>query len=319
MGGIMTPTTLELRDLRETGRSRRARHDRAIDGPLLVVGADDGAADGALRIAELLARRDGLNAHVLALVPPLPFTASLLAGVDADSLEEGRRQEALARMRLRVHRTVGLSAYFSTSADVVGPDCAIGRAVRRRNSALVVAPLVKRGTPHRAEMEDLVMQVARAGPAPVLAVSPDADRLPTRSLVAMDFGPASVRAAHAAIRVMSAGGTLTLAHVAPELGAGAPEGSAYDDIYAEGLSGLFARLVLELRIPREIEVETVRLRGEPARALDTLVAQRNFDLVAAGTRSAPWTGTPLTGSVSTALVRGSAHSVLLASPLEAHR
>src|SRR4051812_3293663 len=123
----MAPT-LELRDLQETGRSRRPRHGRTFDGPLLVLGADDGTAEGALRIAELIARRDGLNAHVLALVPSLPFTASLLARVDAAALEEGRRQDALTRVRLRVHRTVGRSAYFSTSADVLGPTCAVGRA-----------------------------------------------------------------------------------------------------------------------------------------------------------------------------------------------
>ncbi|MEO8560808.1 MAG: universal stress protein [bacterium] len=104
----------------------------------------------------------------------------------------------------------------------------------------------------------------------------------------------------------------------PLLVVGAPEGMAYDQVYAEGLSGLFDRLVRDLRAPRDTKVETVRLRGEPASALADLMAEHDFDLVAAGIRSVPRAATHLTGSVSTALVRGSVRSVLLASQSEAH-
>ena len=58
---------------------------RSLTGPLLIAGHGADTARGALHVAELLARRDRVNAHVLALVPGLPFTASLLTEVDADT------------------------------------------------------------------------------------------------------------------------------------------------------------------------------------------------------------------------------------------
>src|SRR3712207_4666930 len=102
----MTNTTLdpELSEEREPTGAAPAR--RALAAPLLIVGRDDDDITGALRVAELPARRDHVNAHVLTVVPPLPFTVPLLMGVDAAPLDEGRRQDQLAEVRQRVHRTV---------------------------------------------------------------------------------------------------------------------------------------------------------------------------------------------------------------------
>ena len=103
----MTHTTLDLDRLAERVATRSAPVRRALTGPLLVAGRDDDVTGGALTIAELLARRDRVNAHVLTLVPPLPFTASLLTDIDAAALEAGRLAEQRARVRQRVHQTVG--------------------------------------------------------------------------------------------------------------------------------------------------------------------------------------------------------------------
>lgn len=107
---------------------------RALTGPLLIAARDDDSARGALRVAELLARRDRVNGHVLTLVQPLPFTASLLTNADAAALSDGRRRKQLARVRQRVHQTVGRSAYFSTDAEDGSPAHAMARAVDERST-----------------------------------------------------------------------------------------------------------------------------------------------------------------------------------------
>jgi len=91
---LMTSATSALAERRLAGASPA----RALTGPLLIAARDDDSARGALRIAELVARRDSVNAHVLSLVQPLPFTASLLTNVDAAALREGQQRKQLARV-----------------------------------------------------------------------------------------------------------------------------------------------------------------------------------------------------------------------------
>src|SRR5678815_724177 len=69
---------------------------RALVGPLLIAGEDASRMDGALHVAQLLARRDRVNAHVLTVVRPLALPASLFAAVDQDAWAEVRRQQQLA-------------------------------------------------------------------------------------------------------------------------------------------------------------------------------------------------------------------------------
>jgi nucleotide-binding universal stress UspA family protein len=293
-----------------------ATSPRGFTGPLLIAGRDDDDTAGALRIAELLARRDRVNAHVLTLVPPLPFTVPLLLGVDATPLNEGRRQEQLARMRQRVAQTVGRSAHFSASAELGSPTRVIASAASSRGAELILVGLGAPGAPGRAATEDATLQVTRTAGVPVLAVPPDRDALPRRALVAMDFAEASVRAARASLRTLAAGGCLTLAHVGPDLDFREVGMEAWGAIYAEGVAGLFRRLVPKLSAPGDVEVETTVVRGDTAASLLDLASRGDFDLIAAGSRSAPWPDSDPAGSVSAALLRGAACAVLIAPPPE---
>ena len=292
---------------------------RAHTGPLLIAVRDDESAHGPLQLAELLARRDHLNAHVLTLVQPLPFTASLLTEVDVAALAEGRRQEQLARVRQRVHQTVGRSAHFSMSAEPGSPSRAIAHSARERRSALILVGLQTHGAAGRAATEDAALQVTRTAGVPVLAVPPDCVALPRRVLVAMDFAEASVHAARAALLTLAVGGHLTLAHIEPDLDFRDMGKDGWGEIYAAGVTSLFRRLVPELRVPGDVEVETTIVRGDPATSLMKLASRGRFDLIAVGSRSAPWPDADLTGSVSTALLRGATCTVLIAPPPEGRR
>ena len=274
--------------------------------------------EGALHVAQLLARRDRVNAHVLTVVRPLALPASLFAPGDRDAWEEVRRQQQLAAVRQRLHETIGRTAHFSVSAESGSPAPVIARIARERRAELILLGIDAHGAPRRAETEDAVLQVTRTADVAVVAIPPDVALLPRRALVAMDFSEASARAARAAVLTLDSGGSVTLAHVAPDVNFREMGKEGWEQIYDRGVVGLFDQLAGELRIRGEVDVETVVVRGDPPTHLLEIAARGAFELIAAGSQTAPWVEWHLTGSVSTSLLRGARCPVLIAPPADAH-
>ena len=136
--------------------------------------------DGALRVAQLLARRDRVNAHVVTVVRPLSLPASLFPALDRDAWMEVRRQQQLSSVRQRLHETVGRTAYFSVSAESGSPAPVIARIARERRAELILLGIDAHGAPRRAETEDAALQVTRTTDTPVLAIPPNVALLPRR-------------------------------------------------------------------------------------------------------------------------------------------
>lgn len=273
--------------------------------------------DGALRVAQLLARRDRVNAHVVTVVRPLSLPASLFPALDRDAWMEVRRQQQLSSVRQRLHETVGQTAHFSVSAESGSPAPVIARIARERRAELILLGIDAHGAPRRAETEDAALQVTRTTDTPVLAIPPNVALLPRRALVAMDFSEASTRAARTAVLLLANGGTLTLAHVAPDVDFREMGKEGWGQIYDRGVADLFERLAGELRMAGEIDVDTVVTRGDPSVHLLELAARGAFELMVAGSQTAPWVEWHLTGSVSTSLLRGARCAVLIAPPTNA--
>jgi len=268
-------------------------------------------------VAQFLGRRDRVNVHLLTVVRPLAFPASLFAGVDQDAWEDVRRQQQLASVRQRLHQTVGRTAHFSVSAESGSPAPVIARVARERRSGLILVGIDAHGAPRRAETEDAALQVTRTADVPVVAVPPDVALLPRRALVAMDFSEASARAARAAVLTLASGGTLTLAHVTPDVDFREMGKEGWGHIYDRGVASLFEQLAGELRMAGEVDVDTVVTRGDASVHLLELAARGAFELIAAGSQTAPWVERHLTGSVSTNLLRGARCAVLIAPPADA--
>jgi nucleotide-binding universal stress UspA family protein len=268
-------------------------------------------------VAQLLARRDRVNAHVLTVVRPLALPAALFAAVDQGAWEESRLQQQLASLRQQVHQTVGQTAHFSVSAERGSPAPVIARVAREQRAELILVGIDAHGAPRRAETEDAALQATRTADVPVVAVPPDVALLPRRALVAMDFSEASARAARAAVLMLTSGGTLTLAHVAPDVDFRGMGKAGWEHIYDRGVASLFEQLVGELRIPNEVDVDTVFVRGDASAHILDLATRGAFELVAAGSQTAPWVEWHLTGSVSTSLLRGARCAVLIAPPADA--
>jgi nucleotide-binding universal stress UspA family protein len=292
---------------------------RALVETLLVAGEDASPIDGALHLSQLLARRDRINVHVLTVVRPLAVPASLFSVVERETLEHARRQRQLASVRQRVHQCVGLSHNFDVSAEVGSPAPVIARIARERRAELILVGIEAHGAPGRAQTEDAALQLTRTGDVPVVAVPPNVSLLPRRALVAMDFSEASIRAARAALLVLAGGGSLTLAHVAPDVDFRELGKEGWGQIYDRGVADLFDQLAGELRTAGDVEIDTVVMRGDASVQLLDLAVRGAFELIAAGSQSAPWIEWHLTGSVSTNLLRGARCAVLIAPPTDAAR
>lgn len=291
---------------------------RALIGPILVAAEDASPIDGALHVAQLLARRDRVNAHLVTVVRPLALPTSLFAPGDRDAWEELRRQQQLTTVRQRLHETIGRTAHFSVSAESGSPAPVIARIARERRAELILLGIDAHGAPRRPATEDAALQVTRTADVPVVVIPPDVALLPRSALVAMDFSEASARAARAAVLALDGGGTVTLAHVAPDVDFHELGKEGWGQIYDRGVAGLLEELAGELRTPGEVDVETVFVRGDPSTHLLEIAARGAFELIAAGSQTAPWIEWHLTGSVSTSLLRGARCPVLIAPPADAH-
>ncbi|MBX6331737.1 MAG: universal stress protein, partial [Gemmatimonadaceae bacterium] len=291
---------------------QRAPRSRALRGPILVAIDEAGPAEGALHLADLLARRDRVNAHLLGAAPPVAFPLALVLPAEYEAVEEARRQQLLTRVRQQLNRALGLAAYWSTEA-AIGPLATVAaRSCQARGTALVVVGIPEPGAPDRTAREDAALQVVRAVEVPVLIVPPRYDRLPQHALVAMDFSDASRRAARTALAVLGPDPMVTLAHVQPDVDFAALGKPGWEAIYARGLDALVREVADELRSAGDVTVDTVVRRGDVVTTLLALARERGCDLIAAGTQG----GTPLerhlVGSVSTATLRGARSAVLIA-------
>lgn len=238
---------------------------RRLAGPLLIASEDGTSVLGALRVAEVLARRDGVHAHVLGLTRPLAPVLSRavarVADLGVEDLEQCRRRKARTRVRRKVSHTVGLSTLFRTSGSSDDDGQAVTAAARAQKAEYIFVGLAPANTGARAAALEASERLAASAEVPVLAVPPDAQFLPRRALVHMDSGEAGMRAANAALPLLDDGASLTLATAVPHE------------------AGVLQRFAATLGALAKLDVRTAVLTGD-ADELPDLV--RNYDLVAAG-------------------------------------
>jgi hypothetical protein len=288
------------------------RATTGLAGPLLVAAENGSRPEGAVRLAELLARRHRVNAHVLAVVRPVaPLVTRLLSavsGLRGDDLDECRRSTERARLRDGVRQLVGLSTFFSTGAKLGEFVSTVSTAAIRRRAGYVVTDLAPAGDGHRLSTAVTALRIARSSGTAVLAVPPATDTLPRSALVCTDFTEAGARAALAAAPLLADGAELTLAHIAPPLDRTAdPEWVESWTLWAtDELRGLAGRLGGSSRL----RVYVLILRGNA----EDLVARsaRNFDLVALGAPADDRPYLSLGSGVLGAVLRHAPSAVLIA-------
>lgn len=301
--------------------ARDAHHQPS--GELLVVSEGTGEERGVLSVAELLARRDRINAHLLGVDNASPHTSALTSEDSAD-LRAAQERRLLTRTRQLLHRTVGRGAYWSTDATLGELVSVVSNEVRTGHTRLVLVALRDHGA-DRVRAADTLITIANGVDVPILAVPRHQELLPTRVLVATDFSSGSTRAARTALSVLGPRGHVSLLHVEPAIDYDAQGHPEWRTESEEGIARLFEELRRELdeeahalpalyRRRSSVVKDTILVRGDPASVILRHATQQRNDLIVIGTRRVAAGDMMPLGSVAMAVLRSAHSAVLLARP-----
>lgn len=291
----------------------------------IVVAVNGGAeASGPVRVAAALEHRYGspvwavqvIDVSDMPLPTPLPaaftFARELIGDAPyADDARERRRQftDWLGTPNeWPVHIALGAVPYE------------ILRYAERQGAALIVMGLRHHGVVDRVLHDETTLTVARRAHGAVLGVAAGLQHLPHRAVVGVDFGPASIKAARAALDVLAAGApdepaTVRLVYVDRTGVDGGLEETAGEAVIRRlGVAAAFQELVAELSAPPHVHVTCVVRRGTPATELLAVAEETRSDLIAMGSlrheRIERW----ILGSVTTEVIRDGRCSVLIIPP-----
>jgi nucleotide-binding universal stress UspA family protein len=285
-------------------------------GPVLLAIHGNESTAATITFARRLAQRLDTRVEVLTVFEPTRLYGSELgiglASVPLPYEDVAPVQEELVRRKLR-------EAYGNADWRLTSRYGQPGREIARFAEEVNATMIIVGASPHRTLRHEVsgvrALQVLRRAPCPVLSVAAEAASLPRTVVAAVDFSPASIRAAEAALLALSDGGTCILAHVPPPVSFSRPIADRDGALFGVDLGDAFERLRTELRpfVPPDATLETRQLEGSVATELLELASAVNADLVTVGVHSRNVVERFFVGSVATTLIHGASCSVL-ASP-----
>lgn len=298
--------------------------DQLRHAPIIV--AVSGEADGAtpVRVASALEQQYGSRVSAvqvrdvsdLALPPPLQsaftFARDMIGDAPyADDVRARRRQfsEWLGGVNeWPVRISLGTPAH-----EILG-------YAEREGAALIVMGLRRHGIIDRVLRDETTLTVARRAHCAVLGVTPKLRALPRQAIVGIDFGPASIRAARAALAVLDRGASadgvvLRLVYVDRSGIDGGHQDTAGEALVKRlGVDAAFNQLVRELEAPSGVHVDFVTRHGRTADELLACCDESRADLIAIGSLRHERVERWILGSVTTEIVRDGRCSVLVIPP-----
>lgn len=303
-------------------------YDPPVRGPVLLASAGRGKTDTTFHLAGAVAGRMGVGVEVAGVLEPYP---ALLFGEEPALLPpdfESTRGNAVKALIERRLRAMGPGAEEWPIAIHFGdPAKTIARVASERDATMIVVGSGKHGAFDRLPGGERALHVLRAASCPVLAVAPGSVALPRTVIVGMDFSPASVRAARAALLLVAEGGLLVLVHVRDAIDfsqlRAASEVSAHGyetllerwRIRAESAAAaLFTRVRGELRpyAAHGITLETQTRTGDVLEELLGAAEDKGAQMIAVGTNGPGVVERFFVGSIATEVLRHSGRSVLIA-------
>jgi nucleotide-binding universal stress UspA family protein len=287
-----------------------------VTGPVVLAVAPDGESDACIVAASDVAARLGAALEAVCAIEQL---ATYAIGTEvmmvSPELEASRRVELEARTRDRLARVLGARPW-RCDVRYGSPARVAAGAAMERHATLLVAGAGRHGLTQQLLGTEIALQAVRLGDRPVLAVQPAWRGLPRRIVCAVDFSPASVRAARLASALLADGGVLQLLLVTPPSQHVGLLGETWLAAQRTEAKQRFA----QLRALLEPELPPGAMLDEESRAGlvvdEVLEAARRFeaDLIAVGTQGRGFLERLFVGSTATGVLRRSTLSVLCAPP-----
>ncbi|HET9797650.1 MAG TPA: universal stress protein [Gemmatimonadaceae bacterium] len=274
--------------------------------PLLVAVKPYQRGDAALEMAQWLADEEKRPLHALSVLESND-TVAIAAGVPI--LPEHYHTEERAAVSDLLEERLGrraLHAGLERRVDVIeGPTArSVADVAEERGASAIVVGTGSHGRLGRLVYGEHAVQISRLTDRPLLVVPPTAHagRF-ARAMVAVDFSPASRRAAQLALDFVADEGELALVHVKSAVSLSEESAGWWEEAYERRTADLFHRFAALLQLPRGIRVTTRMLHGDVAATLVAHARERYVGLVACGGRRHSFLERVLLGSVSTELIR----------------
>jgi nucleotide-binding universal stress UspA family protein len=268
--------------------------------PLLLALADDETTAASIRIALALADQKGAVPTIVRALGDLRAAEIAMTPFGGVALEECFSPEysRLCRdaVEKRVRSVAGRVEWPLDITDQSPIDAIVARASAMR-AGLIVMGLRHHGVLRRAISRDLLGEVLRVARVPVLAVRAGLSALPKRVVVAIDFGAASIRAAHLARRLMDGEGAMYFVHVSRE--------------YSEDLRTRLDALIDDLAPAPGVTVSSILLHGDVQSSVEGLAHAVDADLLAVGKEEHSLLDRVATGSMSMKLAHRARWSTLI--------
>lgn len=288
----------------------------AFKSPVLLATDGTDEAVGAVALGAALANARAAVLRMLTVLEPsaYPFPGAEPLGASIASVHA----QAAVEARLRETVTSQVGAYLGDAAArevhftrgrVVPTIVAESRAA---GAGLILLGLHPHGILERLAGEETALRVARTAGLPVLCVTPSLMKLPRRIIAAVDFSPASVRAAREVLTFAPDGATIVLAHVRPPTTDRNAANARAN--YASGVGDALTRLQLSLPTAKGITINAVTLEGQPVSELLNYALQTGADLIALGAHRHSFVGRLVLGSVATDILRAATVSVFVVPP-----
>jgi nucleotide-binding universal stress UspA family protein len=302
------------------GTTRHAKAPNpARRGPILLASDGTGESRAPVVAARLIADRLGVPLEVVTVLEPQVMYGVAIgtsaAPMFMPDVEETRRTNRATAVQNYIARFSGGASPVPMHVRLGGIAEEIGAVARERRATLVVVGAAPHQRVNRMIAGERAVQVLRASSVPVLSVPPGFTELPRQIVVAVDFAPASIRAAQAALFLLADGGTLTLLHVLSPLLSDAPLRDSTGRDPATAVQTMFERLRNELRpyVPDDATIETRQTTGDPIAGIFAEAAATDAALIAVGTHGPRFLERLFVGSVASSIVH-TAEPPVLAAP-----
>jgi nucleotide-binding universal stress UspA family protein len=278
-------------------------------GGILLATHGGPSADGATRVASLLAGRLQLPLRVLVVYEPMPV-ADYGYGITyvATPEDDDAVRAALVASAREQFRRCGLPepAPEVRTGLVVSE---IVAAASEGGARLIVTGLGSHSIVDRTLGGETALQLAQDASAPILAVPGQATAIPHRVLSAIDFSATSLRAAQVAATWLRSSDELRLVYVGVE-----PRAAAHSTPTPpqQPLRERLMQIGAELATDPGIRVDVAEVAGDPARALVEQARRMDADVITLGSHGYGAVKRLILGSVASKIIRVTMHAVLVA-------
>ncbi len=307
------PTATEL-----AGRPVQAHRNPALRGPVLLATDGTGQSGAPVVAARLIAGHLGVPLEIVTVVEPQVAYGASLGGIPVylPELDDALKEARLADVQSYVTRYSDGAAPPTIHLAFGAVANEVARVAAERSATLIVVGAAPHQRLNRMVAGERAVHMLRSSTVPVLSVPPGFEALPRNVIVAVDFSPASVRAAEAALLLVAGGGTLTLLHVLSPLLGDAPLRDVEGRDPADAVQTLFGRLRDELRpyVADDVTVETRVRTDYDVEGIVETASNTDADLIAVGTHGPRLLERLFIGSVASSVLHNAAQAVLAAPP-----